>query len=578
MRRSGASLVLLGAIVLTSAVPASPAYAAWESIARASVSTSSAQTTGELSSSAISGNGRYVAFATDAADVVAGDTNGVWDIFVRDLTLGTTTRVSVASDGSQSNNLSDLPSISADGRYVAFMSEASNLVPGDTNGTTDIFVRDMLAGTTSRASLADDESQAALSSVAPSISANGRYVAFASSAGLVPEDTNLAHDVYVRDLVDQTTSRVSIATDGSQTTAISTSESASISADGRYVAFISSAGNLVDGDTNSSVDVFVHDRTLHETKRVSVTSTGAQVSGSCWAPSIAANGEVVVFESLSSGLVPGDTNSALDVFVFDRVTSETNRVSLASDGSQAPTGASSASISADGRYVGFSAILPGFGSAGDVFVRDRTLAVTTCVSVNAAGTPGDGMSIAPALSSDGATVAFRSYATNLVAGDTNGTGDIFVRGAAPTPPPAALTPVYRFFRPSTGTHFYTMDENEMVRVRDTMKSTYTLDGVGYYINRSNPANSLPLYRYFNTRTGTHLYTADPREIAVLPYWYQLDGVAYNISMVSGTRVHRFYSPSKGVHFYSSDPDEIAYVRASLGHIWTYEGPAYMVGQ
>jgi hypothetical protein len=148
-------------------------------------------------------------------------------------------------------------------------------------------------------------------------------------------------------------------------------------------------------------------------------------------------------------------------------------------------------------------------------------------------------------------------------------------------PPTPM-PVYRFYRPSTGTHFYTADPAEMARVRDTMASTFTLEGVGYTINTSNPANSVPLYRFFNRRTGTHLYTADPVEKANiqtrLSSTYSLDGVAYKVSTTSGTPVVRFYSPSKGVHFYSSDPNEIANVRTKLGAIWLYEGPAYRVAQ
>jgi hypothetical protein len=122
----------------------------------------------------------------------------------------------------------------------------------------------------------------------------------------------------------------------------------------------------------------------------------------------------------------------------------------------------------------------------------------------------------------------------------------------------------------------------MQRVRDTMSSVYTYEGVGYTINTANPANSAPLYRFYNKKTGTHLYTADESEkntiLATLGAIYSLDGVAYNVSMSSGTQVHRFFSPAKGVHFYSSDPAEIANVRTNLAHIWQYEGFAYYVGQ
>lgn len=148
--------------------------------------------------------------------------------------------------------------------------------------------------------------------------------------------------------------------------------------------------------------------------------------------------------------------------------------------------------------------------------------------------------------------------------------------------PPTPVPVYRFYRASSGTHFYTADPEEMARVRDTMASIYHLDGVGYQVNSSSPLNSAPLWRFFNRRTGTHLYTADEGEknniLTNLSATYSLDGVAYNVSKTCGTPVARFFSPGRGVHFYSADPDEIAYVRANLGATWQYEGIAYYVMQ
>lgn len=144
------------------------------------------------------------------------------------------------------------------------------------------------------------------------------------------------------------------------------------------------------------------------------------------------------------------------------------------------------------------------------------------------------------------------------------------------------TPVYRFYRPSTGTHFYTADEAEMVRVRDTMGSTYRFEGVAYDVNTVSANNCVPLYRFYNKRAGTHLYTADKAErdsiLANQSATYSLDGVAYNVSMTAGIQVHRFYNPGANVHLYSSDPAEIASVRASLGQIWRYEGPAYLIAK
>jgi Tol biopolymer transport system component len=293
---------------------------------------------------------------------------------------GNTTRVSVATGGGQANSGSFDPSISADGRYVAFVSAATNLVSGDTNNFQDIFVHDRQTGQTTRVSVASDGTQANGHSYAPSISADGRYVAFASLASnLVSGDTNGAWDVFVHDRQTGETTRVSVASDGTQAIGFFFGSSPSISADGRYVAFDSWATNLVSGDTNDKPDVFVHDRQTGQTTRVSVSSDGTQANGGPgWSgnpSSISADGRYVAFHSYADNLVSGDTNSATDIFVHDRQTGVTTRVSIASDGTQANGFSASPSISADGRYV-----------------------------------------------------AFMSGATNLVSGDTNNDWDVFVHG------------------------------------------------------------------------------------------------------------------------------------------------------
>ncbi|MGH8881247.1 MAG: hypothetical protein ACRD0P_28525, partial [Stackebrandtia sp.] len=200
-----------------------------------------------------------------------------------------TTRVSVASNGSQANDFSENPAISADGRYVTFSSGASNLVPGDTNATYDVFVRDRRTGATSRVSVASDGSQANDTSDGPAFSADGRYVAFVSLAdNLVPGDTNGAHDVFVHDRRTGATSRVSVASDGRQ--ANHASSGPAVSADGRYIAFGSLADNLVPGDTDGWLDVFVHDRETGATTRVSVASDGSQGNNLSFEAVVSADG------------------------------------------------------------------------------------------------------------------------------------------------------------------------------------------------------------------------------------------------------------------------------------------------
>jgi Tol biopolymer transport system component len=386
----------------------------------------------------VSADGRYVAFISDASNLIPNDTNGVTDAFVYDRVTGTTERVSVASDGREGNeNALGIPSISPDGRYVAFASAASNLVPNDTNGAIDVFIHDRVTGTTERISVASDGSQGDNDSDYPAISADGRYVSFWSRASnLVSGDTNGGSDIYVHDRVTGTTERVSVASDGSQSSGAIGLYPKPMSSDGRYVAFDSAASNLVPNDTNNQPDVFVHDRVTGTTERVSVASDGSEASdGYSEYPSISADGRYISFVSSATNLVPGDTNGASDVFVHDRVTGTTERVSVASDGTEGngEVGRLS-SISSDGRYVTFdsaaSSLVPDdTNGVNDVFVHDRVTGTTARVSVNNDESQANGNSNAGglfAISADNHFIGFASDASSLVPADTNGVSDVFV--------------------------------------------------------------------------------------------------------------------------------------------------------
>jgi len=284
--------------------------------------------------SSVSADGRYVAFYTTASNLVPGDTNGTFDVFVRDRLTGTVDRVSIASDGTQGNGDSVWPAISADGRYVAFHSHASNLVPGDTNQTWDVFVHDRVTGATERVSVASGGVEVFGISLSPAISADGRYVAFHSGApNLVPDDPiEGSYDVLVHDRVTGTTERISVGIGGVPPDA--DSYHPAISSDGRYVAFYSFASNLVAGaDANgaNTSDVYVRDRMTGTTERVSVASDGTQGNKESLWPSISADGRYVVFYSNASNLVPWDTNGSYDVFLRDLVTGTTERTSVARD-------------------------------------------------------------------------------------------------------------------------------------------------------------------------------------------------------------------------------------------------------
>jgi Tol biopolymer transport system component len=344
--------------------------------------------------------------------------------------------VSVGAGGTQADGASFSPSLSADGRFVAFESRSTNLVPGDTNNAPDVFVRDRQAGQIERVSLATDGTQASgfslflRGSFSPSLSADGRFVAFVSDASnLVPGDTNNVYDVFVRDRQAGATERVSVGAGGAQ--ADGASVSPSLSADGRLVAFESHATNLVPGDTNNAHDVFVRDREAGPIERVPLAADGGRANGESYSPSLSADGRFVAFESYATDLVPGDTNGQRDIFVRDRQAGTTERVSLTADGAQAGGNSTSLSLSADGRFVAFVSgdnLVPGdTNGVTDVFVRDRQAGATERVSVGAGGAQADEASSLPSLSADGRLVAFVSDAANLVPGDTNGQRDIFVR-------------------------------------------------------------------------------------------------------------------------------------------------------
>jgi Tol biopolymer transport system component len=386
----------------------------------------------------ISPDGSYVAFESLATNLVSDDTNEVEDIFVHDRQTGETVRVSVSSTGAQANDSSYQPSISADGRYVAFTSWASNLVNDDTNNTEDIFVRDRQTGETTRVSIAGDGTEGNRFSHEPSISADGRYVAFASLASnLVPGDTNDVGDVFVHDRDAGETTRVSIGSDGTEVDALSAE--AAISGDGRFVAFLSFAANLVPGDTNDEGDVFVHDRETGETIRVSVASDGSEANDYSIQPSISGDGRYVAFASWASNLAGDDSNSTWDVFVHDRLAGVTTRVSVASDGTESSVGSVQNAISGDGRTVAFESAAPELapGDTGiwrDVFVRELPAGPTLRISVAGDGSAGNAGSYQPAISANGRTVAFASLASNLVNDDTNDAGDVFIHDRGPQSP------------------------------------------------------------------------------------------------------------------------------------------------
>jgi archaellum component FlaF (FlaF/FlaG flagellin family) len=377
-------------------------------------------------------DGRYVGFTSTASNLVPGDVSGTWDVFVRDRALGTIERVSVDSNGVAGNLNSGGGWLSAAGRYVAFGSN-SNLVPNDTNGSSDAFVHDRISGTTERVSVDSGGAQGDGTSYGGPITPDGRYVVFTSFAtNLVPGDTNGLPDIFVHDRQSGITERVSVDSNGGQGDGSSDIKIGSITDDGRYVAFESDSGNLVPGDLTKTWDVFVHDRTSGTTECVSVASNGALGNQYSFRPFLSADGRYVAFSSLASNLVPGDTNGYYDVFVRDRVAGTTERVSLSSNGSQAAGASGWPSISADGRFVTFESFAGDLVGGDtnlkeDIFVRDRQSGTTERVSIDSAGVQGTDHSDWAAASVDARFIVFDSEAENLVPDDTNGFKDVFIR-------------------------------------------------------------------------------------------------------------------------------------------------------
>lgn len=439
-----AAALLLTVMMFTSLVPlgASAPANAQESATTFRVSMSSEGVEGTRNSlkPAVSADGRIVAFQSAADNLDGGDTNGAIDIFVRDRDTGLTTRVSVSSDGTSADSDSYQPSLSADGRYVAFESTATNLVPNDTNAARDVFVRDRVLGTTTRASVTSEGGQA--QGEMPVISGDGRYVVFQSRSAFVSSDTASNEDIFLHDLQSRQTVMVSSASIGLANPAYSYNPD--ISADGRFVVF-QSYGLL--GLTNP-VDrgIYIWDRDTGVVGLVSKRDANAMAE---W-PRISSDGTIVAYQSTASNEVAGDTNGQLDAFVVDRTDKSVTRVSVSSSGTQGDGASGALTLSADGSRVAFGSyasnlVADDANNGQDVFLHNRKTATTTRVSVSSSGSEavkqcgfGTVDSGNPELSNDGQLAVFESSGSNLVSGDANCAFDIFGRTIAPDPPERPL--------------------------------------------------------------------------------------------------------------------------------------------
>lgn len=385
----------------------------------------------------ISAEGRFVVFSSRATNLIPDDTNGLFrDAFVHDRLTGETDIVSVSSTGAQGDRDACGADISDDGRFVIFSSLSSKFVAGDTNGLDDVFRHDRSTGETVLVSVTSEGKVADNSSFPGAISADGRLVTFDSNAALVPEDTNGTNDVYVRDLVAGVTELISVSTAGAAGNGSSFIEL--ISADGRFVAFRSSADDLIPNDTDGHTsNIFVRDRMLGTTEVVSVDNARNQAESSGFGMS--ADGRFVAFTTGAS-LVPEDTFPGGDVYLRDRGAGTTELVSVTDDEAASNGSSFSPAVSAHGRFVAFESFAtnltagesPPFDQFNeDVFVRDREAGTTSRISETTAGQKAVGASFLEGINGDGLVVAFSSADGSLVPDDTNGFRDTFVHDERP---------------------------------------------------------------------------------------------------------------------------------------------------
>jgi hypothetical protein len=377
----------------------------------------------------LSADGRYVVFQSESTNLEPGAAGGPVHVYRRDLATGHTVRVSVSAAGTAGNGISYFPVASGDGSRIAYYSSSTNLVAGDGDSNYDVYAWDASTGAVMLVSVSTAGVKGDDWSYSPSISENGRYVAVESDAtNLDGSDANGDTDVYLRDLTGHTTERISVSTTGGDSNGGSWEPK--VSADGRYVMFYSDASNLVAGDTNGDYDVFVRDTVNNTTTRVSVADDETQISdgtGLAMTP----DGRYVLFNTWGA-LVADDTNSEVDIYLRDCVAGTTELVSKSSLSVCGNEPSYDAAISGDGRYVLIQSYATNL-AAGDVnthedlYLRDRNTGLTYLVSKNASGTIGNSQSVWPMLSKDGRYFGFVSTATNYVDGDSNGEDDVFVR-------------------------------------------------------------------------------------------------------------------------------------------------------
>ena len=391
-----------------------------KSVKRISIANDGAQANGRSGSISLSDDGQLIPFESSADNLIANDFNNADDIFVYNRFNETVELVSVAIDDAAADANSSSAVISGDGKYVSFSSFANNLVADDSNNFQDIFIRDLDNQTMEVVSVSSDGTLANGMSLFSTISSDGNYVAFDSLASnLVANDINESGDIFLRDRLNQTTELVTLSTDGSGANGSSTI--GSISDDGRYISFESTADNLVTVDTNDVSDIFLYNRLNQTNELISVGLEGAAANGDSTVGLVSGNGGYVVYQSDADNLVADDINEASDIFIYNLQDGTTELVSIGLEGAAANGSSRNASISDDSRYVAFlsdadNLVADDTNSRADIFIRDLKAQTTQIINADSF----------PLLSGDAQSLVFTSSLANLINDDTNDTGDVFL--------------------------------------------------------------------------------------------------------------------------------------------------------
>jgi len=402
-------------------------------ITRVSVATGGTEATGGFGGSddpTVSANGRYVVFTSSATNLVGSDLNGTSDVFLHDRQAMTTERVSLSETGTEVDGFSGQPSVSADGRYVAFENDSSDIVAGFGGGLPHVFLRDRTGASTTW--ISDDGNGDHLS---PRISNDGRYVVYSSESNdlVVPDTNGFARDVFLWDRLGPSNVIISRDPNGVQGNSDSGgfTDGAAISGDGTIAAFESAASNLIADDGNGVEDVFLRDLGASDTHLGSTGHYGAQPDAAAKFVALSGDGEFVAYSSAASNLVPGDALGKADIYVAGTRGRAREVVSVSTGGALGNDSSGSPALDGDGSIVAFDSFADNLvgsdlNATSDVFVRDRTTNITTRVSVKTGGVEADNMSFAPSVSTDGRWVAFLSYGANLEPGDLNVSRDVFI--------------------------------------------------------------------------------------------------------------------------------------------------------